>query len=175
MNPAHVHLLVNHLPIVGSFVAVPVLALALWKRQDLGALRAAVLVLVIAAVGAGVANATGDGAEEAIEDSGWASEALIHQHEERADVATPIAVITGIAAVAALIWSERKKAVNPAVLGALGVLSLVSAGSMAWVGAAGGVVRHEEIRNGAAAPQGGGEAAGAEAGEGGQDEDGDDD
>lgn len=174
MNPAHIHLLVNHLPIVGSFFAVPVVALALWRRENLGALRAAALVLVLAAIGAGVANATGDGAEEAIEDSGWASERMIHEHEERADVATPIAVVTGIAAVAALIWSERKKVVNPAVVGALGVLSLLSAGSMAWVGAAGGVIRHDEIRDGAASKQVN-PAAGAERGEQGGDEDGDDD
>jgi len=178
MNPAHIHLLVNHLPIIGSFVGVPLVALALWKRQELGALRAAALVLAIAAVGAGVANSTGEGAEERIEDSGWASERLIHEHEERADVATPIAVLTGVAAVAALIWSERKKAVNPAIVGALGLLSLASAGSMAWVGAAGGVIRHDEIRDGATVTQPGAGAGGAEAGErggGGQDDDGDDD
>lgn len=160
MNPAHLHLLVNHLPIVGAFLAVPLLGLALWKRQDTGALRAAVLVLVFAAIGAGASMRTGEEAEEAVEASGWMSERLAHDHEERAELATPLSVVTALAGVALLIWSERKKVVNAGLVAGLGLLSVASAGAMAWVGSSGGVIRHDEIRDAAtaaAAARGGGE------------------
>lgn len=149
MNPAHLHLLVNHLPIVGALLALPLLALAIWRRTDLGALRAAVLVLVLAAVGAGASMRTGEEAEHAVEDLPWATETLIEEHEERAELATWVTVAAALAGVGLWAWSERKKAVPLGALLGLGLLSAASAGAMGWVGASGGVIRHEEIRDGA--------------------------
>lgn len=174
MNAAHLHLLVNHLPIIGAFLAVPLLALALIRRQELSGLRGAVLVLAMAAVGAGLAQSTGEEAEERVEDAGWASERLMHAHEERAEIATPIAILTALLGVGVLVWTERKRAVNPALVAGLGLMATVSAGTLAWVGASGGEIRHDEIRDptasalseagGGAGGEAGGEA-GAEAGE----------
>ena len=53
MNDAHLHLLVNHLPIIGMFLAAPVLLLAFARAEGLGALRAGALLLALAAIGAG--------------------------------------------------------------------------------------------------------------------------
>ncbi len=168
MNSAHLHLLVNHLPIIGAFLSVPLLLVALLRRQEASGLRGAVLVLLLAAAGAGAASNTGEQAEETVEDAGWASERLMHDHEERAEVATPIAILTALLGVGVLVWSERKKAVNPALVAGLTLMATVSAGAMAWVGASGGQIRHDEIRDGAVAGAQGG--AGLEQGEGGEDE-----
>lgn len=165
MNAAHLHLLVNHLPIIGAFLAVPLLLLALLRRQELSGIRAAAFVLALAALGAGASMRTGEQAEEVVEDAAWASEARMHDHEERAEVATPIAVITALLGLGVLIWSERKKVVNPSLVGGLTLLATISAGTLAWVGASGGEIRHDEIRDGSA-PQGaapeGGAAQGGE-------------
>lgn len=168
MNSAHLHLLVNHLPIIGAFLSVPLLLVALLRRQEASGLRAAVLILLLAAAGAGASMRTGEGAEETVEDAGWASERLMHDHEERAEVATPIAILTALLGVGVLVWSERKKALNPALVAGLTLMATVSAGMMAWVGASGGQIRHDEIRDGAVASAQGG--AGFEQGEGGEDE-----
>jgi hypothetical protein len=149
MNPAHLHLLVNHFPIVGAFVSLPLLALALWRRGDRGSLLAAVTVLVVSAAGAGAAQLTGDDAEEVVEHLPGVSESLIHTHEERAEVATILAVVTGLGSLGILgfaIRSGKTPLIGTVVLTAG---ALATAGTMAWTGQAGGQIRHTEIRDGA--------------------------
>lgn len=178
MNDAHLHLLINHLPILGAFLSVPVLLVSLWRNRESTVLGVAVMLLVLAAGGAGAALATGEDAEEVVEDLPGVSEQLIEEHEEKADLATGLSVATAVIGLGVLAWGLKRPDGAPrGAIGALLVANLVTAGAMAAVGAAGGVIRHTEIRDGAAASAGGGEgAAGAEAGEqGGEDEDGDDD
>ena len=67
MNDAHLHLLVNHLPIVGAMLSLPLFGLALLMPKDRGALRAAVLVAVFTALGGVAADLTGEPAEEVVE------------------------------------------------------------------------------------------------------------
>lgn len=156
MNAAHVHLLVNHLPIIGSMLTVPLLLLALATARERGALRAAVLVAVLTAAGGGLALWSGEPAEEVVEDTAGVDEGAIHEHEERAEAAAALAGLTAVLGIAALALSERKKAVHLPVTGLALVGALVSAGAMAWTGAAGGPIRHSEIRgdvvSGGAAP-----------------------
>lgn len=174
MDATHLHLLVNHLPILGSFFALPLLALALWRRREPWLLAGAVLLLVVAAGGAVVAEESGEGAEEAVEHLPGVDEAMIHDHEERAEVAVPLAVVTALAGLVAAAWSLRRGTVFLPAGGAVLALTLASAGAMAWVGQSGGVIRHTEIR-----AEAGGVAGGPEANRGGrrygEGEDGEDD
>ena len=159
MSTLHLHLLVNHLPIVGAFLGVPLLLLALLRRRDPGALYAATMVLVMAGVGAVVAEQTGEGAEEPAERISGVSETAMEIHEERAEVATPIAVLAAvlaIGAVAAARW--RPGALATAATAATFVVNLGSAGAMAWTGQSGGWIRHSEVRP---ATMDGAEAGGA--------------
>ena len=147
MDPTHLHLLVNHLPIVGTFLGVALMILALVRRTDAGALHAAALVLVLAGAGAVVAEESGEGAEEMVEDLAGTDEAALHVHEERAEVATPLALLTALFAAGAVVT----RALRPGTLStAATVLTLASAaassGVMAWVGQSGGLIRHSELR-----------------------------
>ncbi len=177
MSTLHLHLLVNHLPIVGAFLGVPLLLLALLRRRDPGALYAAAMVLVMAGVGAVVAEETGEGAEEPAERIAGVSEAALEIHEERAEVATPIAMLAAalaLGAVAAARW--RPGALATAATAATFVMNLGSAGAMAWTGQSGGWIRHSEVRPATMGGAEGGTLAGPEAGEAtGRDEDGDHD
>ena len=49
MNDAHLHLLINHLPILGAFLSVPVLLVSLWRNRESTVLGVAVMLLVLAA------------------------------------------------------------------------------------------------------------------------------
>lgn len=146
MNDAHLHLLVNHLPIVGAMLSLPLFGLALLMPKDRGALRAAVLVAVFTALGGVAADLTGEPAEEVVEGLPDVTEDAIHEHEERAEVAVVTAVIGGLIAVGALVVSERKKAVHLPVTGLALLAAVATAGTMAWTGQAGGPIRHTEIR-----------------------------
>lgn len=156
MNAAHLHLLVNHLPIIGAMLALPLLALALLSKADRGALRAAVVVLALSGAGAVAALQTGEPAEEVVEDLPGVDERAIHEHEERGEAATILSVLAAAAGIATLVLAERRgQAPQAAMIGVLG-LSLLSAGAMAWTGAAGGPIRHSELRDG---PATGGQAS----------------
>ncbi|NOY24271.1 MAG: hypothetical protein GXP62_00200 [Oligoflexia bacterium] len=151
MDATHLHLLVNHLPILGSFFAVPLLVLALWKRQDPWVFAAAALLLFIGGAGAIVADQTGDGAKERVEQLPGVTKALIHEHEERADVAVPLSVVTGLAGLVVFGWSLKRRQVHLAAGGAVLVLAIATSAVTAWTGLAGGLIRHTEIRDGASA------------------------
>ena len=146
MNAAHLHLLLNHLPIVGTLLALPLLLLAIGWRKQPAVLGAAVLILAFSAAGAVGANLTGEGAEERVEHMAGVSERTIHEHEERAETATVVSVVTGIAGLGLLGWAARRKEASPLAMGALLILTGISAGTMAWTGASGGRIHHPEVR-----------------------------
>ena len=169
MTDAHLHLLVNHLPIVGAALSTLLWGLALVTGGDRGALRAAALAAVFTGAGAAAAQLTGEPAEEAVERLPWADEALMHEHEERAEAATVVAVISGVLGLVAWGIAEKKDKGHIALTGAALVGAIGTAGLMGWTGQAGGQIRHDEIRDGA--PAGATGAAEAGAGEAGEEED----
>ena len=168
MNPAHLHLLVNHFPIIGTYLALPLLVIAAWRRADRGALLAVVLVLAISGATAVAANLTGDPAESRVESLPSVSKHWIDEHSERADYATVVAVVTAVGAIGLLAWAMRRGETPLAGLAVLGFLTTISAGAMAWTGLAGGQIHHGELRapgdNTSNAAERGGERAGGERG-----------
>jgi hypothetical protein len=164
MTDAHLHLLVNHLPIVGAALSTLLWGLALVTGGERGALRAAALAAVFTGAGAAAAQLTGEPAEEAVERLPWADEALMHEHEERAEAATVVAVISGVLGLVAWGIAEKKDKGNAVLTGAALVGAIGTAGLMGWTGQAGGQIRHDEIRDGAPTTTTGAVGA-AEAGE----------
>jgi hypothetical protein len=146
VNPAHLHLIANHVPIFAAALAIPLLLVALWRRDESGTFLAAVLFLVIAGVGAIVAERSGHAAEEIVEELPGIEERLIHEHEERAEVALWLTVASAALGIAtlAVVWRRRPFPVWSAVL--LLAAALVTTGAMAWTSLAGGEIRHPEIR-----------------------------
>jgi hypothetical protein len=153
MTPVHLHLLITHLPIAGTFLGIPLLVLALLRRSDVGAAIAAALVLGLSAAGAVIAEESGEGAEHTAEglpeEPGHVgvTETLIEDHEERAELAVPLAVVTALLAMGAAgarVW--RPGTIATVAAGAALTATLASAGAMALVGQSGGRIRHTEVR-----------------------------
>ena len=154
-NGAHLHLLVNHFPIIGASLAVPMLVLTLLLRKERGLLLASVFLLVVTAASGWASQWTGEKAETMFDRNDtkdWYepySEADISEHEERAEHAMYFAVPTALLGVVVLVMAHRRKPENPLPWPWIAVL-LVGAGltatGMAYVGNAGGVIMHREIR-----------------------------
>jgi len=145
MSFVHLHLLLNHVPVVGVVFVVLLLAVALWKRNnDIGKLALALLA-GIAAVTA-IVFLTGEPAEEAVENVAGVSEALIHRHE---DVALAALISTGVVGSLALgvLWWYRKQTLPRSLVGGAFVVMLGISGLMAWTANLGGQIRHSEIRS----------------------------
>lgn len=66
MNSAHLHLLINHFPIIGSIIGGFVLGYGIWSKS-IQTKIAAYYVLLASTAGAVIAYLTGEGAEEIIE------------------------------------------------------------------------------------------------------------
>ncbi len=152
MNGAHVHLIVTHLPVLGVAFGTFLLGLGLFRKNRV-IQQTALGVLVFAGLTAGVAYLTGEGAEEAIEGTIGAGQALLDRHEGAALVGL---VATGIAGALALVVLASGRKGRPLAKG-LAVLNLVIAlaasGTLAWVANLGGQLGHPEIRSGQSAPQ----------------------
>jgi uncharacterized membrane protein len=86
------------------------------------------------------------------------SEAIIHEHEEAAEVANYAAIALALLALGVLVWRRRAPEIGTAPTVAVLLGALVVFGLMARTGNLGGQIRHTEIRAAAA-------ASGAEPGE----------
>ena len=146
MDAAHLHLIINHLLIVGvPFVA----ALLAWGilRDSREVTRTALAAAVVVAALAYPVFLTGEPAEEGIEHTPGFSEQLVHEHEERAEAALVAVLLTGVAAAGAF-WMSRKGEETPRVLGGITLAALlVSGGLLGLTGLSGGQIAHDEIRD----------------------------
>lgn len=149
MTGTHLHLLVNHAPILGAFFAIGLLLVSLRYARDV-LLRTALVVLVGVGLAATAANYTGEPAEDGVRGMPGVTRAAIHGHEEMAERAFIAAAMLGVLAAGALVRWRRTPvpggAVRVALAGTVGV-----AGLMAYTGLLGGQIRHTEVRPGATA------------------------
>lgn len=147
MNAAHLHLLVNHLPIVGFFFGFIILSATMVRRGDRGMFLAAMLVLVISGGGALAAQFTGEPAEEIVEHLQDIPKALIETHEGAALIATILASVTTLLAIVLSVFTLRREGrIGVMPLSIILVATVVTCGAMTWAGSTGGKIRHLEIR-----------------------------
>ncbi|HEY9429427.1 MAG TPA: DUF2231 domain-containing protein [Gemmatimonadaceae bacterium] len=151
MNGAHLHLLVNHLPVIGSIFAILLLVWSL-ARKNTDVARAALGLFVIAAITGLAAYFTGEPAEHMAEEIAGVSKNAIETHEESAELATILLGGYGVFALGALIYLRKRAIEFPRKLVTFALLlSFVPAGAMGFTANQGGQIRHPEI-TGAGAP-----------------------
>ncbi len=170
MDAAHIHLLINHLPIIGSMLGALVLAHGLYAKSDTTKI-AAYSIFVLSSIGAVIAYLTGEGAEEEVEGFPGVLESTIEAHEEFAIYTLITLIILGIAGMAGTFLTLRKPELIKNTAIAVLAISLLSFGMAARTGYLGGPIRHTELNGGAAAPTGGETGFPSQGG----DDDGDDD
>lgn len=156
---AHLHIAVNHFPVVGAVLATLFLIWAVWRGQERDLRMALVFFVVVGAMGAGT-YFTGEPAEDSLEDVVEVQRGVIHEHEEVAEGATVILVLTALAALAGLVLTRDERDLPRWFTPAFLVLALVASGAMAWTSYKGGEIRHTEIRSGSTNAQQPSEEAG---------------
>ena len=144
---AHLHLLVNHVPILGSLFALGLLAASYMVAGDV-LRRTAFVVLIGSAIAGVLANQTGEPAEDAIRGYPGVKREVIHEHEEMGEKAYLIAAAVGVLALGALV-KYRRSPVPGGVTMVMVLATAFSSGAMVYTGLLGGRVRHTEIRPGA--------------------------
>jgi hypothetical protein len=139
--------MINHLPVFAPVLAIPLLLLALWKRDEKAIFIGAVLLMLAAGVGALLSTLTGEEAGEALAGEPGVSMMAMSEHEEYAEKTAIVMEIIALVAV----WAGyvRFKSNSPTstrwilILLASALISSAMAGGTALEG---GKVRHPEIR-----------------------------
>lgn len=145
MNIVHLHLLLNHVPVLGVAFVTLLLFIAVVRRSgELARVSLAILALVGAI--AVLVFFTGEPAQESIEHLPGLSERLIDRHEEVAEVATIATGIIGALALGALIVYRRRALPRWMTLFAL-IAGVGSTAFMGYTANLGGHIRHTEIRS----------------------------
>ncbi len=144
MNLVHLHLMLNHFPIIGTLIALLILAFGLYKKNQTLINTGAVIMVGITLITL-PAFYTGESAEEAIENLPGISHRLIHEHEEAAELAFILMNITGIIALAYLFLQRMKLAIAQRLSIVLFIATLVTCVLMARAGNEGGKIRHAEL------------------------------
>ena len=149
MSLVHIHLVLTHVPVLGTvFGLLLLLAALVWRSDHLR--RAAFVSFVACALAAAPTCLTGEAAEEAVEDLPGVTDAQIERHEDIAAVALALSVTLGVIGLAGLVSAARAPRVSRASGYAAAFVGVVTAGVMAVTANSGGGIRHSEMHSTAA-------------------------
>ncbi len=145
MNYPHLHLMVNHLPVIGAFVALGLVLWALLKgSREL--MRLALGVTLLAGLSSYVAFFTGDEAHEQLEDMKGYDHDRTHEHEEAAEAAMIVMLVTGGLGGVGLFVSRGDRKVPGWASGLVTVGLLASSAAVVRAALLGGAISHVEVR-----------------------------
>jgi len=150
-TPAHLHLALNHVPIIGLAVAcLPLLIGILFQSR--GALASGLLAVVLCVGTIPAIMETGEGAQESFVDGSIepgmdaAGKAAFREHSGRAKFTAPVVYASGLLALVALL-TLIKFPRQAAIIGwAVLIGNLLSISLSVWTAEAGGRIRHSEFR-----------------------------
>jgi hypothetical protein len=148
MTAPQFHLMLNHIPVIGTlFVVVALAAGVMFRSAPLQ--RFGLVVLVGVALVAVPVFLSGEPTEERVERLAGVSSSSIEAHEGAARIATIALGFLGLLALAGLIRGRARATVRGFASVVL-VLTLGLSGLLAWTAHLGGRIRHPEIRASAA-------------------------
>lgn len=149
MNDAHLHLVVNHFPIIVPIIGLIILVAGYITKSPV-VQRTSFGVFILGALMTFPAMYTGEGAEEIAEKLPGVTDALIEEHEEKAESLAMINYLLGLLSLFGFWASLKQKTYAGYVAIAVLVLGLTGLYFGKSTGTSGGEIRHTEIRSGAA-------------------------
>jgi hypothetical protein len=145
MNAAHLHLILNHVPVLGVPFCLVLLVIGIVQKNGQLMRLAHVLAVGVALVTIPV-FLTGEPAEEIVEHLPGVAERLIEAHESAAETAMILTLVSGVLSLCKLLSFEFLKPAQRWVT-LLVVLTLAaSAGLLGYAANLGGQIRHTELR-----------------------------
>lgn len=146
MNEAHLHMVVNHFPIIGTILAIGILIAGLLSKNR-SIINTSYVLFVIGAIFGILSMNTGEGAEELVEDMPGIGWKIIHEHEELAEKMALLLDILGVLSLVGFYLQFKKNAKEKLVSYIILLLGIASLFVIQKVGTSGGEIRHTEIRN----------------------------
>ena len=147
MNDAHWHLVVNHFPIIGTILALGTLVAGILLKNN-SVKNTAYVLFIVAAVFAAFSMATGEGAEEMVEDMPSIGKRIIHEHEEIAEKLAIVLYLLGGISILGIVLNLKNHAKAKFISFAALIVAVGAVFLAQLVGTSGGEIRHTEIRPG---------------------------
>jgi uncharacterized membrane protein len=145
MNEAHLHMVVNHFPIIGTILAIGILIAGLLSKNR-SIINTSYVLFVIGAIFGILSMNTGEGAEELVEDMPGIGWKIIHEHEELAEKMALLLDILGVLSLVGFYLQSKKNAKEKLVSYIILLIGIASLFVIQKVGTSGGEIRHTEIR-----------------------------
>jgi hypothetical protein len=149
VDTTHLHLLLNHVPTVGTVAALGLLLLAILRRDETLKLAGLEVIFVIALLALPV-YISGAAAQHKIRDMPGVSDTAMRIHQDAALIGFTVAELAGFVAWIALWQSRRHGRAAPAIVPTVVGLTAVSLALMGRAANLGGEIRHPEIGGAAA-------------------------
>lgn len=147
MNDAHLHLLINHFPIIGPILGLLIL-IAGFVFKNIFVKRTALGVLIVSSLMAFPANFTGEEAEHMVEEIPGISHNTIEEHEEAAEIFILAAGLLAVLSLLTLIIDLKKLPAARILYVVVLLAAIVVVVLAAQAGTTGGKIRHPEIEEG---------------------------
>jgi hypothetical protein len=152
MNPAHLHLITTHVPVVGTFLGTGLLVYGCCRNSE-ELKRASLWVLLVMTLLVVAAYLSGAPAAALLKRLmlGVSMDAT-DQHAEVGILALTGSMVLGAASLTGLFIFRRNKKLPGAYVMLMLALGLLACGLLAWTANLGGKIRHVEIRGIATIP-----------------------
>jgi uncharacterized membrane protein len=145
MNDAHLHLLVNHFPIIGTIFGLGILLAGIIFKNN-AIKNVSYVIFIVTAIFAYIGMSTGEGAEEIVEDMPNVGKQIIHEHEEFAEKLALVLYLLGAVSLFGLYANLKNYSKAKLITYLTLVIAIVGVVLAKCVGTSGGEIRHTEIR-----------------------------
>ncbi|MEA5505082.1 hypothetical protein VB735_18615 [Halotia wernerae UHCC 0503] len=141
----HIHLILNHFPIIGAIFGLLLLIVALFRKSEELKLASYWVFAIIALITIPV-YFSGTQAATVVSNLPNVSDSIIHSHREIAQQSLIALEILGIISLASLFLFRGARKTPTWFSATLLILVVVATGLVSWTGLRGGVIRHTEVR-----------------------------
>lgn len=145
MTPGYVHLLLNHLPVVGILAGIPILLIGLLRGQAI-LQKTALWIFLASAVFTVPVYFSGDNAEHEIEEYALVSEHELEEHEDWGKRSMWLGVALGLLSIVGFLQMSRNAAAAQKTIWAIFIFSLLVMVSHGITSMEGGKIRRPELR-----------------------------
>lgn len=145
MNPVHLHLMLNHIPLVGVGFVILLFVLAIFLKSN-QLINISLIFTILVALWAIPAHQTGESAEEYVKKLPRYSDQLVQDHDIAADIAFIVIELVGVFALISLVARRYYKKIAQ-TLTILTLVGLIIGGVLlARAANLGGKIHHPELR-----------------------------
>lgn len=142
---AHIHLLLNHFPIIGAILALIIFIVGLIRKSRPLKQTSYWMFFLMALLSIAVFY-SGNQASEMVETLPNVTEAIVHRHKAVAEWALLGLMIIGALSLMGLFIARRDKLAPPWFNTTFLVVAFLSTALVSWAGIHGGSIRHTEVR-----------------------------